>query len=112
VGALPAALDFGVELPHHLGFLVADVELPILLERVADIEEAVLGERREILSPFVGTIGVAKRGHELDLEVGDVVLVDHGERRVIPIAVVAHAHEPVLRRGRCIQEILIRRFRR
>ena len=107
VQALPATLHLGVEFPHQFGLLVPDVEFPVLLVLVAHIHEAVFDQRRKILVALARTIGVAQGGHELDLEVGDVALVDLGQRRVIPIAVVAHPHQPVLRLGRSIQEPLI-----
>ena len=64
--------------------------------------KAVLDQRGEILIAFARTVGIAQGGHELDLEVGDIAFVDLGQRRVIPVAVVAHTHEPILRFGRSI----------
>src|SRR5215813_253122 len=107
MGALPPALNLGVKFPHHGGLLVAHVELPVLLPLVAHIYEAVLDQWREVFSSLVGTGRVAERGHELDLQIGDVAAIDLAQRRMVPIAVVPHAHQPVLRLGRRTEEALI-----
>ncbi len=107
VEALPAALYLGIVFPHDLRLLVADVELPVLLILVADIEESVLDQRREILIALARPAGIADRRHELDLEVGDVALVDLVEGRVVPVVVAPHAHQPVLRLRARIEQALI-----
>src|SRR6266567_2067165 len=65
-----------------------------------------------VLKYMLLTSRVAKGGHELDLEVGHVAAIDLLQRRVIPVAVVAHPHQPVLRLGGSIEETLIGRLRR